>query len=145
MNDWPSALEQLRRVPLFGHLSDRELTVVARMARERRYPAGQDIVRQGDGGIGVYVLTRGRARVVRRTEQGVVRELDEMQAGAVFGELAVLDEAPRVATVRAIDDCVCLVLPRWEFLAALRANGELATELLQELARRLRRIEQMID
>jgi CRP/FNR family transcriptional regulator, cyclic AMP receptor protein len=145
MNDWPSPLEQLRRVPLFGRLSDRELAVVARMARERRYPAGHDIVRQGDGGIGVYVLTQGRARVVRRTEQGVVRELDEMQAGAVFGELAVLDEAPRVATVRAIDDCVCLVLPRWEFLATLRANGELATELLQELARRLRRIEQMID
>src|SRR5262245_3384401 len=111
------AVEQLRRAPLFARLDERELTILARMARERQFGAGEDIVRQGEGGIGVYVLVEGRVRMLRRTREGTERELDEVGPGAIFGELAVLDEAPRVATVRAIDPCRCLVLPRWEFMA----------------------------
>jgi CRP/FNR family transcriptional regulator, cyclic AMP receptor protein len=145
MSDTTAASQALKRVPLFAELSERELSLLGAMARERHYPAGDDIVRQGEGGIGVYVLVRGRVQMLRQTAQGTVRTLDEVGPGAVFGELAVLDEAPRVATVRALEDCVCLILPRWEFLAALRANGELATLLLRDLARRLRRIEQITD
>src|SRR5438093_10706764 len=129
-----TALEWLRRVPLFARLDQRELTILAHVARERHYAAGQDIVRQGEGGIGVYLLVEGRVRMLRQTADGGERQLDEVGPGAIFGELAVLDEAPRVATVRAVDGCTCLVLPKWEFLAALRTNGELATALLQDLA-----------
>jgi CRP-like cAMP-binding protein len=145
MSDALTAREALERVPLFAELAGRELDLLAKMARERQFPPDTDIVRQGEGGIGVYVLVSGRAQVLRQTEQGAVRLLDEVGPGAVFGELAVLDEAPRVATVRATTACHCLILPRWEFLATLRANGELATKLLRDLARRLRRIEQITD
>ena len=145
MSQRPSTRALLGRVPLFAQLSERELDTLARMARERRFAAGEAIVRQGEGGIGVYLLVEGRARVRRQTEDGTVRELDTVAVGDFFGELALLDEAPRVATVEAVEDCLCLVLPRWEFLAALRTNGELATKLLQALARRMRRLEQRTD
>lgn len=135
----------LRHVPLFSGLNDRELALVARMARERHFAAGADIVQQGDGGIGVYLLVHGRVRVLRQTAQGTIRELDTISTGGVFGELALLDEAPRMATVQAIEPCTCLVLPRWEFLARLRSDGELATKLLQVLARRLRRLGESTD
>ena len=145
MSQGPSTRALLGRVPLFAQLSERELDTLAQMARERRFAAGEAIVRQGEGGIGFYLLVEGRARVRRQTEDGTVRELDTVEVGDFFGELALLDEAPRVATVEAVEDCLCLVLPRWEFLAALRTNGELATKLLQALARRMRRLEQRTD
>lgn len=134
----------LARVPWLANLSARELDMLATMARERRFPAGTDIVRQGEGGIGVYLLVNGQVRMLRTLDSGEQREIDRVSAGAIFGEMALLDEAPRVATVQAVSDCVCLVLPRWEFLALLRANGDLAVRLLQDLARRLRHIESLI-
>jgi CRP/FNR family transcriptional regulator, cyclic AMP receptor protein len=145
MSEQLSTEALLRRVPLFSGLGDRELGVLARIARQRHFAAGADIVRQGDNGIGVYLLVHGRARVLRQTTQGRVRELNEIDTGGVFGELALLDEAPRMATVQAIEPCTCLVLPRWEFLARLRSDGELATKLLQELARRFHSLSRAID
>ena len=82
---------------------------------------------------------------MRQTPQGTFRELNTLDAGGVFGELALLDEAPRMATVQAIEPCTCLILTRWEFLPRLRSDGELATGLLKELARRLRQLSQTTD
>src|SRR5215213_7342963 len=110
MDETAAIRAAIKRVPLFTGLSARELDGLAQMARERRFAAGEDIVRQGEGGIGVYLLIEGQVRMLRERASGEPRELDRVGPGAIFGELALLDEAPRVATVQAVDDCVCLVL-----------------------------------
>ena len=143
-NDLQAIRAALRQVPFLANLSARELDSLSGMARPRQYAAGEAIVRQGEGGIGVYLLVSGQVRMLRALASGEVRELDRVGPGAVFGEMALLDEAPRVATVEAVTDSVCLVLPRWEFLALLRANGDLAVALLQDLARRLRHVQELI-
>lgn len=131
----------LARVPLFVDLGQRELQRLAAACAEREYAAGDVLVRQGDPGAGLFVIESGRVRVMRH-EEGSARELAVMGPGEVFGEMALLDEYPRSATVTAIEPTRVILLPVFDFRAALHEDGDISIRLLAVVSRRLRRAEQ---
>jgi CRP/FNR family cyclic AMP-dependent transcriptional regulator len=134
--------ETLARVELFSTLTPRELQVLAQSCQERTYSAGTTIIRQGDVGVGLYVLIKGKVRVTRANNADRAEEhLGTVEAVDVLGEMALLDDLPRSATVVALEEVRALLLPIWEFRAALRSHPDIALKLLAVLSRRLRRAE----
>jgi CRP-like cAMP-binding protein len=132
--DW---LVTLAEVPLFDGLSKRHLRRIAKLARIRRFAPGSPIVRAGDPGRSFYVLLDGTAKVAPRG--GRARRLG---TGDYFGEMALLDDAPRSADVVAQDEVLALTIDRSGFTKLLRAEPALAHALLRTLAARLRAVEQ---
>jgi CRP-like cAMP-binding protein len=126
-------IEYLRKVALFSSLTDRALGAIAANAEVIEYGSGQYIVRQKQIGTGFYLIVRGRARVVRGSD-----ELAVLGPGDFFGELSVLDQSPRMAHVLAIEPTVCLALASWDFIQLLERNPKIAVAMLREMARRLR-------
>jgi CRP/FNR family cyclic AMP-dependent transcriptional regulator len=123
----------LSGVDLFSALGPRALGSIAAMATEVEFPAGRYIARQGEVGSGVFVIARGSARVVRGDEQ-----LTVFGPGDFFGELSVMDRAPRVASVVAIEPTLCLAIAAWDFLDLLERNPKLMKAVLLEVVSRLR-------
>ena len=131
--------EFLKKVPLFQSLKDRQLQRLADRMVERDYPAGTVIVEQGHGGEGFFVLVSGKAEAIRERGDGEKAVVNTFGPTDFFGELALLDEEGlRTASIKTIQPTHCLVLTRWDFVAILKQDGEMAVEILQELARRFR-------
>jgi CRP-like cAMP-binding protein len=129
----------LTRVPLFQTLKDRQLSRLADRMVERKYDTGDLIVKQGQGGEGFYVLISGKAEATRERSDGEKVQVNQFGPTDYFGELALLDEeGVRTASIMASEPTTCLVLTRWDFLAILRSDAEMAVEILQEMARRFR-------
>lgn len=130
----------LKAVPLFRGLSNQQLEHLAKRVVEREYETGQTIVSQGQGGEGIFVITEGKVTVQHENTSGEKTEVNLFKPTDFFGELALLDDGPRTASVIALEPTRCLVLTRWDFLTVLRENdAEMAISILQELARRFRR------
>lgn len=125
--------ELLRAVGLFAEMPDRSLRAIAAKALDIDFASGQYIVRQGQVGTGFYLITAGRAKVVRGGQV-----LNRLGPGDFFGELSVLDQQPRVAHVIAEEPTSCLALASWDFTGLLEENPKIALSLLREVARRLR-------
>jgi CRP-like cAMP-binding protein len=134
-HDWLATLAQL---PLFTSLSKRHLRRIAKLARVRRFAAGSTLIRAGDTGRSFYVLLDGTARIVRPS--GGSRRLG---AGDYFGEMSLLDGAPRSADVVAVGDVLTLTIDRPGFAKLLRAEPAIAQALLSTLAARLRIAERL--
>jgi CRP/FNR family transcriptional regulator, cyclic AMP receptor protein len=134
-------VDYLAKVPLFASLDAKDLQTLAASARERQYQPGEEIVRQGDTGVGLFVLTNGQVRVTQ-DRQGTAFDLGVLEHGQVFGELSLLDDSPRTATITAIDPSSVIIVPIWDFRAALRDNPSMALSMLASLSQRIRRIEQ---
>ena len=134
--------DTLARVPLFSSLDKKELQEIGRSCQERKYSPGTVLIKQGDTGVGLYVITKGRVRITQVTDPDRPEEdLGTASAGDVLGEMALLDDLPRSATVTAIDEVTALLLPVWEFRAAIRNHPEIALKLLSVLSHRLRKVE----
>ena len=129
----------LAGVGLFGDLDPGALERLERLGRRRRYGPGEVIVRQGDGGIALFAVLGGRVRVSRRGEDGQTQTLRTIEPGGYFGEMALLSNRPRSATVTAADEgeVECLVLHRLDFLEEVSRRPEMAIRLLETLSRRL--------
>jgi CRP-like cAMP-binding protein len=123
----------LSKVPLFSHCSPPEIAAIAAVAQEHTYEAGQIIVTQGTPGQAFYLVLSGRVEIVRDNNS-----LGAFGAGDFFGEMSLLDQAPRSATIRAIEKTVCLMLSSWDFKALLEQHPSIAIKLLEVLSRRLR-------
>jgi CRP-like cAMP-binding protein len=120
----------LRRVPLLGGLNDRELERLARDFTERSFPAGSTIVKEGDEkGVGFFVITDGEASVSLRG-----KELAKLGPGDHFGEVALISDRIRTASVTATTDVHCFVTTLWEFRSFVKGNADLAWRLLERLA-----------
>jgi HEAT repeat protein len=128
---------ELRRVPLFERLDPEDLQRVAAVADERSFPPGSTIVTQGDVGNELFVILEGRVRVERVEPDGSVRQIRTYEAGDHVGELAVLLERPRVATVVAEEEVRTLVIDGDGLRSILRERPEAAMAMLQTLAERI--------
>jgi CRP/FNR family transcriptional regulator, cyclic AMP receptor protein len=129
----------LSNVPLFTGLKDRQLQRLADRMVERNYAAGDMIVKQGQGGEGFYVITSGKAEATRERSDGEKIVVNSFGPTDFFGELALLDEeGVRTASIAVSEPTVCLILTRWDFLATLRQDADMAVEILQEMAKRFR-------
>jgi CRP/FNR family transcriptional regulator len=134
--------DTLARVDLFNGLDKKELQVLGRSCQERKYSAGSTLIKQGDTGVGLYIITKGTVRITHSgSAGGAEKELGTQGAGSVLGEMALLDDLPRSATVTAVDDVTALLLPVWEFRSTLRSYPDIAIKLLAVLSRRLRKAE----
>ena len=129
----------LSRVPLFGNLRGRQLERLGRQFVSRGFKEGENIVTQGKGGAGLYILVSGAADAVLTRTDGSQTVVNTFGPTDFFGELALLDDEPRTATVVATQDTGCLVLSQWNFFAVLREDADMSIQILQELAKRFRR------
>jgi CRP-like cAMP-binding protein len=123
----------LRRVPLFEELDDRELERLATEFKERRFPAGSSVVSEGASGAAFFVIAAGEATVTLKGE-----ERARLGPGDHFGEIALLADGVRSATVTADTELRCYGLTPWEFRPFVEEHPHVAWKLLQALARRLR-------
>ncbi|MEN4041273.1 MAG: cyclic nucleotide-binding domain-containing protein [Anaerolineaceae bacterium] len=128
----------LEKVPLFKGLNRRQLEHLSKRFVEREYPAGRVIVEQNQGGEGFFIIVSGAADVIRERSDGTKVTVNQFVATDFFGELALLDDGLRTASVIATQPTMCLVLTRWDFLGTLKEDCEMAIPILQELARRFR-------
>src|SRR5690606_21172848 len=135
-------LEQLRGIDLFSGLKDSALELLARIASGEEHERGSKILRHGDGGEKLYSIREGKLRISREVPGMGEEALAILGPGEVFGEMALLDDAPRSADAVVHERCKLLVIPRDGFDDLLFLNKELAYEVLWTivsiLAKRLR-------
>lgn len=128
--------QQLASVPLLAGLDARIRRRLSETGKRRTYDAGAEIVKQGSTGTALYIVLSGTARVERDGEA-----LGKLDAGDFFGELALIEEHPRSASVMADTETECLLFPAWEFTALLEEHPEIAVPIMRALIGRLHRRE----
>jgi len=129
-------VDALRRVPLFAGLDDDELAQVALLFKERHFASGETVIMEGSEGAAFFLIESGEANVaVHGSERA------NLGPGDHFGEIALIDEGVRSATIAAATDLVCYGLTLWEFRPLVVENGEIGWKLLQSLAKKLRSAE----
>lgn len=133
MADVSSHLDLLKKVPIFSDLPRKELEWISRSLKERVYEPGAVIVKQGDPGVGFFLIAEGNVEVTHNSHK-----LREMGPGEFFGEMALMEDRTRTATVTAKTRTRCLQLVRWDFRALLKENPELAVKMLEVVVRRMR-------
>ena len=136
------AVESLRCIPLFSGVGDSDLQQVASLLIERRFPKNKTIVEEGLTGDYMYVLREGQVKVTKLSADGREKILELLDAGDFFGEMSLLDSAPRSATVKTMREARVLALSRSDFLSLLRRSPDLAMAVIQELTRRLRQVDE---
>jgi len=125
-----AVVDELRAVRLFGDLSQRQLRQLARLAKERQYRPGLNVVEEGTmSGIGFFIIAEGQASV---TVDGV--EVSRIGPGDHFGELALISEDARIATVTAATRLRCHVIASWDFRKFVKENPDVSWKLLQHVA-----------
>ena len=131
------SIEILQRVPLFADLEKRDLTQIASSFKAREYAAGDTLATEGEGGVGFFLIESGEATVSVRGQ-----EIARLKAGDSFGEVALIDDGARTATVTADTAMVCYGMSFWEFRPIVESSSQIAWKLLQALAKKLRAAEQ---
>ena len=127
----PALPEILRRVDLFESLSDRNLERLADTLEERAFFEGDAILTEGQGGLGFYVIGEG---TVTYSVNG--KDVGSGGPGEYFGEVALIGDSPRAATVTAASDVTVYAMTLWDFRVLVRKNPDVASELLQVMAKR---------
>lgn len=123
----------LARVPLFQGISEESMERLVAVTGELRFDSGHYIVLQGQVGTGLYVVVDGAARVLRGTE-----EIASLGPGEFFGELSVIDQMPRVASVQAVEPTSCLAVASWDLLDLIETDPKFALNMIKGLVTRLR-------
>jgi CRP/FNR family transcriptional regulator, cyclic AMP receptor protein len=126
-------VEELSRVPLFSGCSRKDMQTIARVVKDIDHPAGTVIAREGDPGVGLFIIVEGTTEV---TIGG--RRKAKLGPGDFFGEIALLDGGPRTATVTATSDVKLLGLTEWTFRGLMLEHPQIAMKTLQAMAGRLR-------
>ena len=134
------ALRALRGAHLFMGLSDTELQRIAEVAQEIVVPAGESLFEEGDAGDTFYVMARGVMEIVKAVPGGGEEKLAVRRAGDVFGEMAILNDAPRSATARALKDSELLTVLREDFETLVGGDG-LSLRLMRALSTALRALD----
>jgi CRP-like cAMP-binding protein len=126
-------IEALKRTPIFAKTSDESLASLLKSAVQKTVQTGTKIVEKGQSGLGFYLILQGKADVMSGG-----KKLAEFGEGSFFGELSVIDGAPRTADVVAKAETTCLVLSQWAMRSLISTHPEIALSMLEELAHRLR-------
>jgi CRP/FNR family transcriptional regulator len=128
-----ASADTLRNVPLFASLDKRELEQIASSMRERRFKAGDVVTQEGSGGVGFFVVEEGEAEVnVGGETRGTIGP------GDYFGEIALINESPRTATLTARTDMLCYGMTPWDFRPLVESNSTIAWKLLTAMAEKMR-------
>lgn len=130
--------DTLATIELFSDLDRDDLARLAKSCVVRDFKAGDIIVKEGETGVAFYIIASGSVEVVKGLGSDNEQLLSTLSAGNFFGEMALFDNHLRSSSVRAKDECQCLVLTKWDFNAEMTQNGRIAVAMLAVLARRIR-------
>jgi CRP/FNR family cyclic AMP-dependent transcriptional regulator len=125
--------DALRAVPMFSELPDKELRSLAESMQERSYSEGQEVLVEGEGGIGFFVILDGDARVSVGAD-----EVRTLGPGDSFGEMAIIDGQARSASITAGEGLRCAGMTQWHFKPFVRDHPDFAWAIMQALVRRVR-------
>jgi len=134
----------MKTIPLFSGLGDEELAVLFRYAVKKTLPRNTLLFPQGAPGDALYIIQRGKVKVVLSDVEGKEVILSVLGPGDFFGEMALLDDQPRSAAVMTMESSEFYVISKSDFRACVASQPELATNLLRHLSRRLRVADQKI-
>jgi CRP/FNR family transcriptional regulator, cyclic AMP receptor protein len=126
-------VDSLHEVPLFADLSRRDLARLADSMQVLSFPAGKEVVAEGKGGVGFFVILEGTARVTQGGE-----ERGSLGAGDYFGEMALIDGDDRMASIHADSDMRCGVMSPWTFRPFVKDHPDVAWALLTAMVKRVR-------
>ncbi|MFL5918786.1 MAG: Crp/Fnr family transcriptional regulator [Gaiellaceae bacterium] len=130
------SVELLQRVPLFAELDPRELERLSGSFKERTFEANQAVATEGEGAAGFFVIESGEAVVkVHGEERG------RLGPGDYFGDIAMIDQGDRTASIEALSELNCYGLTFWDFRPLVESDARIAWPLLQAMAKRLRAAE----
>jgi CRP-like cAMP-binding protein len=130
------SVELLQRIPLFAELEPRELERLSGSFKERSFPAGETVATEGEAGAGFFVIESGEAAV-----SGHGEDRGRLGPGDYFGDVALIDEGDRTASITAQSDLKCYGLTFWDFRPLVESDARIAWPLLQAMAKRLRAAE----
>lgn len=130
----------MARSPLFNGIPAEELTRIAQTLHRRRYRRDEVIFHEGDPGDSLHVVVEGRVKITRESTEGEEAIVVVLQAGDSFGELVLLDGAPRSATATAMEPTETMTMSRTTFVELVESGSPFRTQLLGGIARRIRRL-----
>lgn len=128
----------LNKVSLFEGLPDSDLKQISNLATVRTFPRNTVIISEGDNSDSMYVVLAGKVKVYLSDDEGKEIIINILKEGDYFGELALLDESPRSASVMTLEDCRFAVLSKRAFDECLKSNPEIALQVIRGLSARLR-------
>lgn len=131
-------LDSLRGIPLFRRVSEGDLEELATHLIERRFPKNATVVEEGLPGDYMYVIREGRVKVTKASEDGREKIMNFLEKGAFFGDMALLGNETRSASVKTLEESLLLALSRRDFIDLLRQSPDLSLAVIEELANRLR-------
>jgi CRP/FNR family cyclic AMP-dependent transcriptional regulator len=137
--------DMLKKVSLFANVEEGELERLSSMLVERFCPRDTNIVSRDEPGDSMFVILKGRVKIVILGDNGREVILNLLKAGDFFGEMALLDDQPRSANVVAAEDSTVLILKRDAFAEHIKKSPATALNMMAELARRLRRADELIS
>ena len=134
----------IRNVPLFSLLRDTQLVLLTEVLLRKPYPKNSTVVAAGDPADALYIVISGRLKVIMSDKEGREVILAILNQGDFFGEMGLIDQAPRSATVVAIDSCELLTMTRADFTKCLQNNFDLTMNVILGLVKRLREADRKI-
>ncbi len=135
----------LKRVPLFSGLTDSQIERLAAGSVRRSFPKGRTIVAEGEPSQSLYVLLSGRAKVQRSDTEGKEVILAVLGPGECFGEMSLIDDAPRSASVITIESCDFMSINKESFKSMLVSSPEISMRIMKGLVKRLREADKKIE
>jgi CRP/FNR family transcriptional regulator/CRP/FNR family cyclic AMP-dependent transcriptional regulator len=141
----PALLDYLAQVPLFADLDAETLQGIATHLRRRAFAAGEVIFHRGDPGLVLYIIRQGKVKIALTSPDGQELSLALLCPGECFGELALLDGQPRSADATALEAVDAYWLRRSDFIGAVMHHPQIAVQVMQVLARRLRQTDEMVQ
>ncbi|HVL55073.1 MAG TPA: cyclic nucleotide-binding domain-containing protein [Burkholderiaceae bacterium] len=135
----------LRRVKLFSSLSEHQLEMLAAGSVRRNFPKGRTIVAEGEPSQSLYILLSGRAKVQRSDAEGKEVILAVLGPGECFGEMSLIDDEPRSASVITIESCDFMAINKDSFKQMLQQSHDIALQIMKGLIRRLREADKKIE
>jgi ATP/ADP translocase len=135
----------LKEIEIFSGLSATELAAIAGVTEETAYGENEDVIRQNSAGETVFLIIEGKVSVIMERENGNQESIDQMSSGSAFGEMALIDDSPRSATIRTMTPCRFLILHKQEFKETAMEFPRIALQICSVLSRRIRHLHSLVQ
>ncbi|MCK8828186.1 Crp/Fnr family transcriptional regulator [Natroniella acetigena] len=138
-------IDSLRNYDYFSQLTDKELAEVAKVVRTKEYKKGEIIFFEGEAGNALFMLEKGKIKLVKMKESGEEQILTILKSGSIFAEVIIFDEADYPATAIVLKDSIVGVISKDDMENLIKKIPKLSLELLKIMSKRLRRAQKMVE